>query len=133
VPTDTFFNVTRHHNLAGEARIVEFVRVAQAFVRNELDIFAAKRVAVARREVPEGHFERAADLRFQMMHRAGKTVGREPFREGIRLEERAIDFLRPGRQDAVQANGAGHGGFPFGEATERTLPSINRPVSAESA
>src|SRR5712675_617620 len=37
-----FLQRHRHHNLAGEARIVEFVRVAQAFVRNELDIFAAK-------------------------------------------------------------------------------------------
>src|SRR5712671_4221813 len=48
-----FLQRHRDHNFAGEVRIVEFVRVAQAFVRNELDIFAAKRVAVARREVPE--------------------------------------------------------------------------------
>jgi hypothetical protein len=36
----------------------------------------------------------AADFRFQMMHRAGKAVGRQPFRERIRFQERAIDFLR---------------------------------------
>ena len=36
----------RHLNVAGQVGIVEFIRVAQAFVRNELDIFAAKRVAV---------------------------------------------------------------------------------------
>ena len=27
-----------------------------------------------------------------MMHGAGKAIGREPFREGIRLEERAMTF-----------------------------------------
>jgi hypothetical protein len=58
------------------------VRVAQAFVRNELDIFAAKRVPGAGREVPEGHSERAADFRFQLMHGASKAVGRQPFCKG---------------------------------------------------
>ena len=56
--------------------------VAQAFVRNELDIFAAKRVPGAGREVPEGHSERAADFRFQLMHGASKAVGRQPFCKG---------------------------------------------------
>src|SRR6266849_9666842 len=56
-----------HLHLAGQVGIVEFVRVTQAFVRNELDIFASKCVAFARCEVPEGHFERATDLWFQMM------------------------------------------------------------------
>src|SRR5437764_900406 len=53
-----------HLHLIGHVGIVEFVRVAQAFMRDELDIFAAKRVAFARCEVPERHFERAADPRF---------------------------------------------------------------------
>jgi hypothetical protein len=65
----------------------------------------------ARREVPEGHFERAAYFRFRMMHGAGKAVRREPFRERVRLEERAIDFLWPGCQNAVQAHGVGHDRF----------------------
>jgi cytochrome c-type biogenesis protein CcmH/NrfG len=80
----------------------------QAFARDELDIFAAKHVAFARCEVPEGHFERAADFWFQMMHSADKAVGRKPFRERVRLEERAIDFLWAGCQNAVQAYGVGH-------------------------
>ncbi|MEA2958434.1 MAG: hypothetical protein QOJ58_3940, partial [Alphaproteobacteria bacterium] len=74
VPTDTFFNVTVTC-LAGQVGIVEFVRVAQEFARDEFDIFAAKHVAFARCEVPKGHFERAADFWFQMMHSAGKAVG----------------------------------------------------------
>src|SRR5262249_27875142 len=47
-----------------------------------------------------------------MMHGTGVAVGREPFRERIRLEKRAIDFLRPGGQHAVQADGVGHGALP---------------------
>jgi hypothetical protein len=31
----------------------EFIRIAQAFVLNEFDIFAAKRMGFARREVPK--------------------------------------------------------------------------------
>ena len=64
----------RHLDHAREVRVVEGVRVADPFARDELDIFASKRLALARCEVPEGHLERAADLRFQMMHGAGKAV-----------------------------------------------------------
>src|SRR6185437_9571042 len=87
---------------------------------DELDIFAAKHVAFARCEVPEGHFEAAADFCFQMMHGAGKAVGRKPFRERVRLEERAIDFLWAGCQNAVQAYGVGHARSPH-ELTKRML------------
>ena len=68
-------------------------------------------MAFARCEVPKGHFERAANFRLQMMHGAGKAVGRESFGERVRLEERAINFLWPGRQNAVQAHGVGHDRF----------------------
>ena len=69
---------------------------------------APKHVAFARCEVPKGHFERAADFCLQMMHGAGKAIGRKPFRERVPLDKRAIDFLWAGRQNAVQAYGAGH-------------------------
>src|ERR1700733_5539271 len=98
-------------NLTWQVGIVEFVGVVQAFARNELHVFAAKDMAFARCEVPEGHFEGAADLRFQMMHSAGKAVGRKPFRERVCLEERAIDLLWAGRQNAVQTYGVGHAGL----------------------
>jgi hypothetical protein len=67
------------YNIAGQVGIVEFVCVAQAFVRNERDVFPAKRMAFARREVPKRHFECAADFRFQMRHSAGKAVGGSHF------------------------------------------------------
>src|SRR5262245_49487174 len=63
-------------------------------------------------EIPEGHSVCAADLGFQVVHSAGKAVGRKPFRERVRFEERAIDFLRAGRQDAVQVYGVGHNDLP---------------------
>ena len=46
-----FFQRHSHLNVARQAGIVEFVRVAQAFVRNELDIFASERMAFARRDI----------------------------------------------------------------------------------
>src|SRR5262249_13404922 len=111
----------------------ELVGVAKPLVRNELDIFAAERVAIAGREVAEGHLERAADLGLEMMHRAGKAVGRQPFRECVRLEERAIDLLGPGREDAVQANGVGHDVFLVLNWLKRAPPVNRRPGSAEPA
>src|SRR5213592_1866108 len=86
VPTDTFFNVTITCISPGRLGIVEFVGVTETFARDEFDIFAAKLMAFARCEVPEGHFERAADFGIQMMHRGGKAVGRKPFGERVRLE-----------------------------------------------
>src|SRR5206468_5462248 len=97
-----------HLNFTGQVRIVEFVGVAETFAGDEFEIFAAEGVAVARREIPERHFERAPDVRLEVMHRTGEAVRRKPFRQRIRLEEGAIDFLWAGRQNAVQAYGAGH-------------------------
>jgi hypothetical protein len=79
-------------------------------------------MAVACCEISERHPECTTDFRFQMMHRAGEAVGREPLRERIGLDERAIDFLRPGCQDAVQANSVGHGRFPVAELIEWMRP-----------
>jgi hypothetical protein len=51
----------RDLHLARQVGIVELVRVAQAFVGDELGIFAAKGMAVACGEIPEGHPVAAAD------------------------------------------------------------------------
>jgi hypothetical protein len=50
----------------------------------------------------------AADFRVEVMHGAGEAVGRQPLRHGVGLGESAIDFLGPGRENAMQSNGAGH-------------------------
>ena len=52
--------------------------------------------ARAGREVPEGHSERAADFRFQLMHGASKAVGRQPFCKG-RPPQGTRDRLSLGR------------------------------------
>src|ERR1700719_84647 len=65
-------------------------------------------MALARGEVAEGHPIAAADLRIELMHRAGEAVGRKPFGQCIRLEERAIDLIWPSGQHAVQMNRIGH-------------------------
>jgi hypothetical protein len=64
---------------------------------------------VTGREVPEGHLECATDLRLVLMHGSSEAIRRQPFRERIGFEERAIDFLGTRGQDAMQADGAGHG------------------------
>src|SRR5512146_93374 len=112
-PDRYFLQGYRHLNIAGQVGIIELVRVTQALVGNELDIFAAKRMALARREISKRHFERAADAWLEMMHGAGKAIGRKPFRECVRLEKRAIDLLRPGCEDAMQAHGVGHDSLSF--------------------
>jgi hypothetical protein len=43
------------------------------------------------------------------MHGAGKAVGWQPLRQGIGLDESAIDLIGLRRQDAVQSNRIGHG------------------------
>src|SRR5262249_30630258 len=98
----------RHVHLARQVGVVEAVRVTQPLAGNELDILAAKGMAMAGREVPERHLERTTDLRLQMVHGAYKAVGRQPFRERVGFEEGAIDFLRARRQNAVQAYGVRH-------------------------
>jgi hypothetical protein len=52
-----------------------------------------------------------ADLGIEAMHGAGEAVGRQPFGQGVRLDEGAIDLVGLGGEDAVQSNGAGHGEF----------------------
>ncbi|VTZ65136.1 conserved hypothetical protein [Sinorhizobium medicae] len=107
--TDRYFLQRHGHlHLAGQVGVVEFVRVAQTFAGDEFDIFTAKGVAFTRREVPEGHFEGAAGFWLQMMHGAGKAIRRKPFRERVGFEERAIEFLRAGGQNAVQSYSVGH-------------------------
>ncbi|EGE57417.1 hypothetical protein RHECNPAF_4310041 [Rhizobium etli CNPAF512] len=123
-------NLLQRHgdfHFAGEVRIIELVGVADQFARDEFKKFAAESMAVAGREIAEGHSEGAADGRFQMMHGAEKTVRRKPFGERVCLDEGAIDLFRAGRENAVQAYGVRHGGDPLMDGmnelrTDKPLP-----------
>src|SRR6201997_4291795 len=68
-------------------------------------------MALACREVAERHPVAAADLRIKLMHSARVAARRQPLRQCVWLEERAIDFIRPGGQNAVQTNSVGHDNF----------------------
>lgn len=63
-------------------------------------------VALAGREVREGHLVRAANLGVDVVHPPGKAVWREPFGHRIGIEERAIDALRRCAKHAVKPDGA---------------------------
>jgi hypothetical protein len=105
------FQGHRHLDLAGKVRILERVRVADALMRHELDIFSAEGVALARREIAKRHSEFAADFPFHGMNGGGKAVGRQPLGHGVRFEKRAVEFLGRRGEHAVQANRAGHFGL----------------------
>ncbi len=92
--------------------IVEYVRVAQALAGQELQVLAAERMAVAGGEIAKRHLVSAADFRVEVMHGAGKAVRRQPPRHCVGLDEGAVDFFGGGCEDAVQADGVGHGGIP---------------------
>src|ERR1700690_4526733 len=49
-----FFQRHRHLNLTGQVRVLELVGVAQALVRDDLDILTSERVAMAGGEIPKG-------------------------------------------------------------------------------
>src|SRR5436305_9148232 len=88
--------------------IVESVGMADAPVRLELEILAAERVSVPRREIRERHLERAANPGLEMMHVAGEAVRRQPFAEGVGIEEGSVDAFGGRAQNAVQGDGVGH-------------------------
>src|SRR5690349_11547786 len=64
-------------------------------------------MAVAAREVAEGHAERAADACIDVLDLAEEAVGRQPSGQRIGVGEGAIDLLGLGTEHAVQADGTG--------------------------
>jgi hypothetical protein len=94
-------------HFAGEVGVVEFVAVADAFVRFEFEVGAAEGMGLAGVEVGEGHFVAAADLGVEVMDFAGESVWREPFGHGVGVEEGAVNALRRGAEDAVKFDGVG--------------------------
>jgi hypothetical protein len=58
---------------------------SNSLVRDEFKILAAKRVALFRSEVREGHPERAANRGIQEVNPARETVRRKPLGHRIRI------------------------------------------------
>jgi hypothetical protein len=65
-------------------------------------------MAVARREIPEGHFVVAAHSSVQFMDCADEPVRRKPACDGITFQKGAIDFFRFGGNDAMKTDRMGH-------------------------
>src|SRR5881396_1442893 len=100
-----FFQRDRRLHFAGQVRVVEFVRMTNAFVRCQFDVFSAERVALARAEIRERHFVSAADFGVQVMNLARESVRWKPFDHGVRIEERAINSLRRRPEHSVESDG----------------------------
>jgi hypothetical protein len=78
-------------------------------------------MTLVRGEVPKGHPVIATDFRIQLMHCAREAVRREPLGQCVWLEERAIDLIRLGGQNAVQMNSVGHDHFSFSLQSLKTF------------
>src|SRR5467141_1304551 len=99
-------------HFSGQIRVVEFVRVANAFVWHQLKILSAERVAMARGEVCERHLVGTADFRIQMVNLAGKAIRREPFGHCVGIEKRPIDSLGRSTEHTVEPDDVcGHDHF----------------------
>ena len=88
VPQETLFKEIVVLISPGQVRIVEPVRVANAFVRHQFEIFSAERVTAAGAEIRERHLVGATDFRVQVVNLAGESVRRKPLGHRVRVEER---------------------------------------------
>src|SRR5439155_1203753 len=72
-----------HLNFPWQVRIIEFVRVANAFVRQQFKILSAEGVAASCGEIRERHLVGAAHLGIQVVNLANESVWRKPFGHGV--------------------------------------------------
>jgi hypothetical protein len=97
--------LNRRLHFSRQVRIVEFVRVADAFVGPQFVIGSAERVALAGGEISERHLVGAADFRVQVMDLASESIRRKPLGQCVRIEERPINSLRRRPEHAVEPDG----------------------------
>jgi hypothetical protein len=90
---------------SGKIWIVETVCVAEAFVRDEFEKFAAEGVAFPAGEIRERHFEATTHPRIHVMHLACEAVWGKPFVHRVCVDERFVDALGRRAQDAMEADG----------------------------
>src|SRR2546425_3510457 len=103
----------RRLHFSGEVRVVEFVRVANAFMWHQFKIFSAEGVAVACGEVREGHPVGAADFGIYVVNLAREAVRWKPFGHCVCIEECSIDFLGRRTEHSVKPDSVGHQTSPF--------------------
>ena len=103
-PAGYFVECYRRLHLSGQIRVIEFVRVTDAFVRCQFKIFSAEGMAFTRSEIGERHLVGAADLCIHLVNLSRESIWRKPFRHRIWIKECAIYFIRRGTEHAVKPN-----------------------------
>ena len=98
------FQRDRRLHFAGQIRIVEFVRVANPFVRSQFDVRPAEGMALARGEIRERHFVTAANFGVHLMHLGGESVRRKPFGHRVGIEKCLVNLFGRRSEDAVKSN-----------------------------
>jgi hypothetical protein len=81
-------------HFAGQTRGIEFVRVADAFVRLQFEIGSTEGVALTGGEIGERHLVGAADFCIEVMNLASESIRREPLCHRVRVQERPVNSLR---------------------------------------
>src|SRR6185312_4984124 len=119
-------DVDRRRHGAGRAAI-EDVRVADALAGDQLQPLAAERMARPGGEVRERHLVAAAHARVDRVDLAREAIRGQPLGHRIGVDERLVEALGRGLQDAVQADGAGHGGVLVGWRILASYPPVERP------
>jgi hypothetical protein len=81
---------------------------------HQIEVFPAKTMTRAGGEIGERHFVVAAHFRLHVVDFAGESVRRKPFRHGVGVEERFVDFLRRSADDAMKPDSVrGHEDYSF--------------------
>src|SRR5262249_36626701 len=115
-----------HANFSRQSRIVEVIRVAKALMRRQFEILASEGVAFARCEIGERHLERPADFGVHMMDLARKSIRRQPFHHGVRVEERSVNPVWCRTKHGMESDGIRSHVFSF--TYSRCPPKESRNV-----
>jgi hypothetical protein len=77
-------------------------------VRDQLEILATERMALAGSEIGEGHLVRAPHSRIHMVHLAGEAVWRQPLDHRVGVNECSVEPLRRRTEDQMELNSVWH-------------------------
>jgi hypothetical protein len=95
----------RRLHFSGQVRIVEFVRVADAFGERQFVIGSAERVALAGAEISKRHLVGATDFRVQVVDLARESIRRKPLSQCVHIDERPINSLRRRPEHTMKSDG----------------------------
>ena len=103
-----FLEGDRYLHLAGQVRVVECVRVADAFVRHQFEIGSTEGMTLLGGKIRERHPVATADTGIDLVNLAREAMRRKPLDHRIGIEKGPIDPLGSGAQHSVKFNGVWH-------------------------